>query len=88
MPIATTILVFVIIWWMVFFMSLPFGVQNQHEAGDERVEGTDPGAPAKTNLKRKMIITTIIAMLLTGGYVYIEQSGLVDFRSMGRSLAK
>ena len=46
----TTILaIYFIVWWLVLFTVLPWGVRSQHEAGDI-TPGTDPGAPAMPSL--------------------------------------
>ena len=57
------IAVFVIIWWIVLFAVLPFGVKSQQEAG-EVVTGSDPGAPVVPRLGLKLLATTLIAGLL------------------------
>ncbi len=63
MGIAGSIVVFVVIWWMIFFMVLPFGVRSQWE--DDAVEaGTDPGAPVTTGLGKKALVTTGITIVL------------------------
>ena len=50
----TIILVFVIVWWIVFFMTLPFGIK-----APERVEpGHVPSAPDKPRVLLKAAITT------------------------------
>ena len=54
-----------IIWWVLLFAVLPFGVQSQHEMNDI-VPGSDPGAPASPRLGIKVIATTIIAAVLWG----------------------
>ena len=53
------IIVFVILWWLVLLMVLPWGVTSQLEAGDIR-PGTEPGAPARPWLLIKVLATTII----------------------------
>lgn len=53
--------VFLIIWWMVLFMVLPFGVVTQDESGEPVVPGTVGSAPRRHRLRRKMAITTLIA---------------------------
>ncbi len=58
MSIATAIAIYFIIWWMVLFAVLPWGVRGQHESGAV-APGTDPGAPAIPMLKRKLIWTTL-----------------------------
>ncbi len=54
--------IFLVIWWVVLFMVLPFGMQSHAEAGLEVKDGGDPGAPVMPNLRKKVITTTIIAV--------------------------
>jgi predicted secreted protein len=60
---TTAIAIYFIIWWVVLFAVLPFGVRSQEESGDI-APGTDPGAPAIANLGRKLIWTTLVAALV------------------------
>ena len=55
------VVVFVIVWWLVFFMTLPVGVRRAREV--ER--GNDPGAPERARLGMKAVVTTMIAGVLT-----------------------
>ena len=57
----STVVVFVIVWWLVFFMTLPVGVRRAGEV--ER--GNDPGAPERARLGLKAAATTAIAGVLT-----------------------
>ena len=41
-------------WWLVLFVTLPFGVRSQHEDG-EGAPGTDPGAPILARMGHKLI---------------------------------
>jgi predicted secreted protein len=63
MSLATSIAIYFIIWWVVLFAVLPWGVRSQHEAG-EIAPGSDPGAPTIPRLKRKLVWTTIVAALV------------------------
>ncbi|MGB0921242.1 MAG: DUF1467 family protein [Alphaproteobacteria bacterium] len=65
MSISGGIVAFVIIWWVVVFAVLPFGVRTQREEG-EITPGTADSAPVKPMLVRKAIATTIIASVLWG----------------------
>jgi predicted secreted protein len=60
MSVATAVAVYFIIWWVVLFAVLPWGVRSQQESGSV-TQGTDPGAPAIPMLRRKLIWTTIVA---------------------------
>ncbi len=57
------IAVFFIIWWLVLFAVLPFGVTTQAEA-DEIVPGTPESAPSRPNLIRIFSTTTVIAAIV------------------------
>ena len=78
MSIATSIAIYFLIWWVVLFAVLPWGVRPQ---GAEGAPGTDPGAPLVPRLAAKLVWTTIIAALVFGAcalvYVY-ELIGLDD----------
>jgi predicted secreted protein len=64
-PLTTVVAIYFIIWWLVFFAVLPWGIRSQHEHGDV-VPGTDPGAPAVHGLKVKFIWTTLISTVIFG----------------------
>ena len=63
MSLTTGIAIYFIIWWMVLFAVLPWGVRSQHEDG-ATAPGTDPGAPAIPMLARKLIWTTLVASVV------------------------
>ena len=70
--------VFLILWWVVMFMVLPFGV-NRVEAPEE---GHDPGAPEKPLLVRKLLATTGITAILFGIIFWVANSGLISLRDL------
>ena len=61
--------IFLLIWFVVLFAVLPWGVRQTSEPEP----GHDPGAPVNPNLGRKAIITTAISLLLWGVYFYVTQ---------------
>jgi predicted secreted protein len=63
MPITTGLAIFFLIWWLVLFAVLPWGVRRQDEAG-EIAPGTDPGAPAIPDLRRKLVWTTLVSLVI------------------------
>ena len=71
MSLATGIAIYFIIWWIVLFAVLPWGVRSQEESG-EVTTGTDPGAPSAPYLGRKLLWTTALAalVLLLGYFIY------------------
>lgn len=69
MNVLSLVAVFFIVWWLVFFAVLPWGVPNDHE-GREVTLGQERGAPDMPMLGRKVLITSLIAAVITGG-VYV-----------------
>jgi predicted secreted protein len=76
MPKATYFAVFFLIWWVVLFAVLPWGVRSQHEGG-EMAPGTDPGAPAIPKLGRKLAWTTLVAGVLFAAFYIVFTRHLV-----------
>jgi predicted secreted protein len=70
MPKATYFAIFFLIWWVVLFAVLPWGVRSQHEGG-EVVPGTDPGAPVIPKLGRKLAWTTLVASVLFAAFYFV-----------------
>ena len=63
--ISTAFAIYFVLWWIVLFVTLPFGVRSQHEDGSG-APGTDPGAPIATLMGRKLIWTTVISAVIFG----------------------
>ena len=72
--IANGLVVFLIVWWLVIFLTLPIGVRSQEEEG-EVVEGTEPGAPVAPNLRKKAWWTTVATSCFWIVYFIVTESG-------------
>ncbi|MGY0573653.1 DUF1467 family protein [Bradyrhizobium sp. RDM12] len=78
--ISTGLAIYFVIWWIALFLTLPFGVRSQHEDG-AGAPGTDPGAPVLTGMRRKLIWTTVLSIVIFAaglaayhaGYLQIER---------------
>jgi predicted secreted protein len=68
--------IYFVIWWIVLFAVLPWGVRSQHEEG-EIAPGTDPGAPVAPFLLRKAIATTLISAAIFAAGVVAWKTGLL-----------
>jgi predicted secreted protein len=77
MSLATSLAIFFIIWWVVLFAVLPWGIRSQAESG-EVVPGSDPGAPAFPKLKSKLVWTTLVAAIVFGLFQAIYRYRLVS----------
>jgi predicted secreted protein len=85
MSVATAIAIYFIIWWVVLFAVLPWGVRSQEESGDI-VSGSDPGAPTLPRLWWKLLWTTIIAGVVFAVCAFIYVNRLVTFDDLIRWL--
>lgn len=61
---TTALAIYFVIWWLVLFCVLPFGVRNPSETGEAVEAGNDPGAPTVPALKAKLIWTTIVSAMV------------------------
>jgi predicted secreted protein len=71
-----TAVVFTIVWWLILFMVLPFGAAPP----DEVEPGMATSAPAKPRIVLKLLITTVLAALVTALISWLMQSGLIHLR--------
>jgi predicted secreted protein len=76
MSVSTSFAVFFIIWWVVLFAVLPWGIRSQAESG-EVVPGSDPGAPALPKLKSKLVWTTLVSAVVFAAFQVIYRYRLV-----------
>jgi predicted secreted protein len=72
------IVVYVILWWLVLFMVLPWGVHTV--APEDAAKGHASGAPQRPNIALKMAVTTLIAAVLWLAAFGIIDSGWITFR--------
>ncbi len=78
MATGTAIAIYFLVWWVVLFAVLPWGVRNQEETGDVS-PGTDPGAPAVHKVWMKLVWTTVIATVVFGILAAIYKLGLIPY---------
>lgn len=74
--------VFLVIWWLVLFMVLPFGVRRN----EDPEEGHDHGAPLKPMLWRKVGATTAITFVLFAIVFVIAEYELISLEDLARQL--
>lgn len=81
MGVTSAIVLFAVIWFMVFLIILPLGLQTQTEAG-KVVPGTHGSSPADFQLRSKVRVTTFWAI---GFWIVIAGtilSGLITVRDL------
>jgi predicted secreted protein len=77
MAITTAIAIYFLIWWVVLFAVLPWGVRAQ---GEDGAPGTDPGAPLVPHLRAKLVWTTVVATAIfaISAFVYVRRLVTLD----------
>ena len=74
----TAAVLYIMIWWVVLFAVLPFGVRPVAEA-DERTGWR--GAPARPLMGRKLLATTLVALALWAAAMAVITSDWLSFRA-------
>ena len=81
MSITGSLVVYIIIWWIIFFSVLPFGIKSNKEAFRDSIHGIDPGAPKNPKIARKFLITTIITSIIFIVIYYLVNNNLLNLRN-------
>ena len=76
MDFVSGLVVYILLWWWVFLMSLPFGVRPPAEIE----QGHATSAPAKPMLWRKMSASTLIAAALFAVVHLVIRLGVISFQ--------
>jgi predicted secreted protein len=74
MSLSSAIAIYFVLWWVVLFAVLPFGVRSQIESDAEQVAGSDPGAPVMPRMAQKLIWTTLVSLVIfaVGVWAYLH----------------
>lgn len=81
--ISTAFAIYFVLWWIVLFVTLPFGVRSQHEDG-EGAPGTDPGAPIMARMGRKLLWTTIISAVIFAVAMWASRAGYLSIEKLSK----
>ncbi len=78
MELSSAAAIYFIIWWLVLFMVLPWGVRRVDP--DDLLPGEDHGAPEKPRMLIKLLVTTVLSGIIFAGVYYSIVSGALSFR--------
>ena len=78
MDFVSGLVVYILLWWWVFLMSLPFGVKTP----DKIETGHATSAPEKPMLWRKVTISTAIASVLFGIVYWVIDTELISLSQL------
>jgi predicted secreted protein len=74
----TAFFIYLLIWWVMLFTVLPMGVTRNQDDG----KGFDAGAPAHPQLKKKLIINTILSVVILAVIQILIVTGVLDWHGM------
>lgn len=77
---VTGIAVYVVVWWVVLFAVLPWGVRT----ADTPQPGMAPSAPVSPRIALKFLVTSGVAAIIWLGIYWLITSDLISFREMVR----
>ena len=81
MSITVCIIIYLNLWMIIYYIVLPFGITNQIDSPDYQ-KGTDPGAPVESRMKKKILITTLIATVIFSLILAVDQLDLFNIRKI------
>ena len=81
MTITAAIVLFSVTWFMVFFIVLQVGFRSQADMGSV-VPGTPKSAPGELNMRRKVKVTTVWAIVISLAIYGIIRSGWITRDNM------
>jgi predicted secreted protein len=85
--ISTALAIYFVLWWVVLFVTLPFGVRSQHEDGEgasQVIPGTDPGAPVMARMGNKLLWTTLISAVVFGIGMWAYHQGYLNIERLSK----
>lgn len=68
--------IYLLIWWVMLFTILPLGVERHGEDG----KGYDRGAPKVANIRKKLILNTIVSAIILAIIWILVQVDVIRWR--------
>jgi predicted secreted protein len=84
----TGIAIYFTIWWVSLFAVLPLGVRHDQINDDKSKDGLVASAPITHDLKKKLVMNSIVAAVLWLIVYALLQSGWLDFFDVAEDWAR
>jgi len=75
MSVVFGLAIYFMIWWIILFAILPFGMRRTQEEAGDVLPGSEPSAPERPQFLKVIVITTIAATIVFASYMALRQSG-------------
>ncbi|MAJ86193.1 MAG: hypothetical protein CL687_04455 [Candidatus Pelagibacter sp.] len=82
MTLTGAIVIYIIIWWIVFFSSLPIGITQNDKKFEENIKGIDPGSPKNPNIGKKFFYSTLITTIIFIIIHYMVKEQYLNIREL------
>ena len=81
MPITSALVLFAVIWFLTLFIVLPLRLQTQGDVG--KIEpGTHAGSPENPKMKKRFMVTTVVALVIWAVVAGTIISGVISVRDI------
>lgn len=77
MDLLTAFFIYLILWWVMLFTVLPFGIKRHAEDG----QGFDSGAPDKAHLKKKLLINTVLSAVILAVIWGLDKTNVIQWHN-------
>jgi len=81
MPITSALVLFAVIWFLTLFIVLPLRLQTQGDVG-EIEPGTHEGSPENPQMKKRFMVTTVVALGIWAVVAGTIISGVISVRDI------
>jgi predicted secreted protein len=82
---STGFAIYFVLWWLVLFLTLPFGIRTQHDDGSGS-PGTEPGAPIASRMGRKLIWTTALSAVFYAAGMAAYYAGFLNIERLSKMM--
>ena len=83
MSLVTLAAIYFVLWWIVLFAVLPFGVRTEEDES-KVTAGSVRSAPVRPMLVRKAIATSIVTAILVGALWFVRVGLGIDLETLAR----
>ncbi len=81
MAFVTSLALYFIVWWLVFFAVLPIGIENEPQ-DDGRIKGSSDAAPSNPMIRKKLMMTTLYSALLFSVVWAVFEFEIITFEKL------
>ena len=82
MKLTSILAIYLLIWWLVIFAVMPFGIRTHRELGEKLIPGQVHSAPGNFRPGRIAFYTPLVSTVLMGLFYLNYVNGWVTARSL------